>query len=267
MSRIFTSVLIIFLPFRTFAAIDCNLVSDLDRAFAAHIQIAETTPPPTEALFFLTSTHIKMDAATVHNALHPYAAADQLRSILTAATQTTFSITDLRTGHVLRAQTRAIQSVPNLKMATSALGILGDSCLTAQPPTPENSDTSVNFRPIYVIASFVGIIIFVVLAISAFALSSTKQNKRARRYPCRIKTIVQIDGLNHDATLFDISREGAKVKFHSGPKSIDRPMSVRLEIGAISAAKMWANAHYCGLKFSKPLSKSDLAILVPSFFR
>ncbi|WP_240516794.1 PilZ domain-containing protein [Marivivens niveibacter] len=102
--------------------------------------------------------------------------------------------------------------------------------------------------------------------ISIFAFFATRKTRRAQRYACHIKTIVQIDDDKHDATLFDISREGAKVKFHSGPNAIDRPMSVHLETGAISAQKMWANAHYCGLKFGRPLSKSDLATLVPAFF-
>ena len=266
MSRIFTCVLVIFLPLRTFAAIDCNLVSDLDRAFSAHILIAENAPPPVEAMIFLRSTHIKLDAATVQNALRTYATDDQLRTIVNAATQTTDSIIDLRTGHTPRAQARGMQSLSTLKMAASALRLVGDSCRTAQPAKAENNDTNADFRPIYIVASIIGIIAFAVSVISVFAVSSTRKTKRAQRYPCHIKTIVQIDDDSHDATLFDISREGAKVKFHSGPNSIDRPMSVHLQTGAISAQKMWANAHYCGLKFSKPLSKSELATLVPSFF-
>jgi hypothetical protein len=112
--------------------------------------------------------------------------------------------------------------------------------------------------------SVLGSIIFVLAGIICFLLwrsrQTKSQTKRAQRYGLQFPVRIRQNGDRKPAKLVEISVSGCKIK-HS-IDALDKKISIRLLDRVLKARVVWANDHYAGVKFTKPIEFEQLNRIV-----
>lgn len=89
------------------------------------------------------------------------------------------------------------------------------------------------------------------------------RKRRSRRFLCDLPCEVTLQDAQHRCRIVDISAEGGKLQLGL-VGSAELPLQIATPAFEIGGRVIWANRHYCGVVFDRPLSQEALqAALLP----
>lgn len=277
--RILVFFLLLSLPLRAAAAIDCSVIIALERVQFAQIQLAQRAiidPSSRDALLIISQMGALDEDALQLSVQSTLSAMDQSRVMAFYNHSNTLRLTLLanrvdQAYGVLHAPAfehhlaNLKQILPrfNCNGLTTTQGSDGlDYNLTTGYPVTVPASPLPSLATTFVIIVLLGALFVAFKIKSSMTFRQARNKRHAKRYDVRIVTKIKNRGVEHTGTVLDISCSGVKIQITLfKAHRIGDAIEIWIEQKWKTAQITWANANFLGVQFDEALDHDYVMLL------